>query len=147
MHVSLSVRRHVKDGRPLTPSRPHAGPDGRIPGIMEDQLPDLIADVLPVMDEVACLLSTHHFSAFFFKNRENRGSIDVLAGGLLSSDSSKGRGHTIKLGVGPAPDPAGPLYLAGGTNQFDSVDLRRRTTCAAFVLPAFDASRDLRIAS
>jgi hypothetical protein len=46
--------------------------DRLIASVMEDHLPDLIADLLPVVNEVTGLFSAHNFNALVFEDGDNR---------------------------------------------------------------------------
>ena len=48
-----------------------AGLDGLISVIFHDQLPHLIAQFLPIMDEIAGLFIRHNFGTFIFQDLNN----------------------------------------------------------------------------
>src|SRR5436190_10655378 len=75
------------------------GLDGLISVIFHDQLPHLIAQFLPIMNEIAGFLMLHHFGSLFFNNRNDRLSVHSLLAGLLFSRGFERRWYSIKLGI------------------------------------------------
>jgi hypothetical protein len=71
----------------LTP-RPVA-PDRLVPVVLEYQLPHLVADLLPVMNEVASLRSAHDFSSLLFQNCDDRLGIGSRSVALTAGDRSE----------------------------------------------------------
>jgi hypothetical protein len=56
---------------------------------VEYHLPDLIADLLPVVNEVASLFSAHYFNALVFEDGDNRFRIGALAATLSIGNQSE----------------------------------------------------------
>src|SRR5436189_440876 len=75
------------------------GLDGLISVIFHDQLPHLIAQFLPIMDEIAGLLMLHHFGSLFFKDCNDCLSVHSILAGLLCSRGFERRFYSIKLGI------------------------------------------------
>jgi hypothetical protein len=54
--------------------------DRLVAEIVEYHLPDLIADLLPVVNEVASLFSAHYLGTLVFEDGDDRFRIGALAG-------------------------------------------------------------------
>jgi hypothetical protein len=63
--------------------------DRLVAGIVEYHLPDLIADLLLVVNEVASLFSAHYFNALVFEDGDNRFRIGALAAILSIGNQSE----------------------------------------------------------
>src|SRR5581483_6927081 len=93
------------------PARLAVALDRLIARVAEDHLPHLVADFLPVVNEVSGLLLTHDFRALLLENAEHRFGVGAPGVVLPAGKPAEGSRHTVKLDVDLALDALRPLDL------------------------------------
>jgi hypothetical protein len=93
-------------------------PDGFVSAILHDHLPHLIAQLLPVMDEVPRTWVRHDFAALFFQNLENQVGVRSITIGLSRGGVGERSSHAIEFGVDLNPDAFRPFDLIDRAGQF-----------------------------
>src|SRR5947209_2805385 len=92
-------------------------PDGQITRIFGDHLPYLIAQLLPVADEIAGLRIGERFDALLFEDRDNSARFRLFRPGLDHELGLKNLRHAVELLSHCQADSLSPLHLSRAPGQ------------------------------
>lgn len=99
--------------------------DFLIPRILRDHLAHLIAQLLPVTDEIAGLGVCHRFGALLFDDCDQGARFHLIDRDLPIYPLTKSVGHAIELLTDGEPDLFSPLHPVGRAGQFDFIAQRK----------------------
>lgn len=93
-----------------------ACPDFQEPGIVGEHALDLPADLAPIVDEVAGLVTGHHRDALFLENGEYLLRAGATLGSLAEGDTAECVGDALELLGDAKANGLRPLDLGGRTD-------------------------------
>ena len=111
-HAALLLLPAVDNWRAL-----HARLDGFVSGIALDQFPDLVPQLLPVMNEITGLLVRHDFGALVFQDCYHCARIRSVGFQLPASGGFQRVCNAIEFDIHLCPDPLRPFDLINSARQ------------------------------
>src|SRR4051794_37829710 len=112
------------------PARCFRQSDGREPRVVPNEPLNLVGQLLPVLNEIAGLISSQHLKAFLLENGDQGSCIQAIGSRLSASHGLESFRYAVEFGADERFDFFCPLYLALRTKP------PRRGNCAHCFPPA-----------